>query len=339
MPVVKANAYGHGLVPVTRYLRENGYSTFGVAYPEEGAMLKTSGIDASVVVFTLPNAAQSRLVVDLGLEPTVATEESVEVLRSAAERENKHVDVHLKIETGMNRIGVRPGELASLLRRIAGSRRLRIRSVYTHFATSDRPRSRFVGDQKARFEAALEMLRREGVEPEHVHAANSGAILRYPETYYTMVRPGILTYGYSPFGEDDPLAKIAPAMRLRTEVAQVKRIATGESVSYGRTYRAKKPTTVATVPVGYADGLFRGLSGRGQVLVGGRRCQIIGRVCMDQTMVDCGAVRVRPGDEVVLIGKQGRQTLSAWEPASLLGTIPYELTCAVSGRVPREYIS
>jgi len=239
----------------------------------------------------------------------------------------------------MNRIGVTPEDLPRVLASIGRSRRLRLKAVYTHFATSDEPNSAFVKRQRSRFEQALDLMDREHSVPDLIHAANSGAILRHPETYYSMVRPGIMTYGYSPAGESDHRVMLRPAMRLVSELAQVKRINPGESVSYGRKFRAKQRTVVGTVPLGYADGLFRALSDKGMVLLKGTRRPIIGRVCMDQIMIDCGSLDVRTGSEVVLIGRQGRRFISAWEHASRIGTIPYELTCAISARVPREYLS
>ena len=339
MPVVKANAYGHGIQTVSTYLEGKGYGYFGVAYAEEGLQLREAGVRSPIHIFTLANAAQARLVVQHRLEPTLATLQSLRTLRSAAERSRRVVDIHVKVETGMNRIGVSPQDLPRLMAAIGRSRFVRVKAIYTHFAASDEPGSRFTKQQLARFEDALETLHRLGVRPMHVHAANSGAILRNPESYFSMVRPGIMMYGYSPVGEADPIAKIRPAMRFISEISQVKRINAGESVSYGRKFRANRRTVIGTIPVGYADGLLRGLSGKGMVLIRGSRRPMVGRICMDQIMVDCGTLDVRPGTEVVLFGSQGTRTISAWEQAKLVGTIPYELTCAVSARVPREYLS
>lgn len=339
MPVVKANAYGHGLTEVSLFLEQKGFGYFGVAYPEEGKRLRMAGITSAIHVFTLTHPTQAELVVRHRLEPTIAMAESLTALRSAAERARRTIDVHLKIETGMNRIGVREPELRDVLRSLGRSRRLRLKGVFTHLATSDQPGSVFVARQLDRFEAALEILRAEHAEPEVIHAANSGAILRHPRAHYSMVRPGIMMYGYSPVGAHDRRADLRPAMRIVSALAQVKRIGAGESVSYGRTFRARRSMVVGTVPIGYADGIFRSLSGKGQVLLHGTKRPMIGRVCMDQLMVDCGRLPVRPGSEVVLLGRQGARMISAWEVAGLLGTIPYELTCAVSDRVPREYVT
>ncbi len=339
MPVVKANAYGHGIVEVSTFLEHAGFRYFGVANAEEGVLLRRAGITSPIHVFTLSTKEQAALIVRYRLEPTIATPESIRIISREAERSRRRVDVHLKIETGMNRIGIADTGVARALSSVARSRRLNLKGVYTHFATADIPRSGFVKQQLRRFDDALDTIRSQGAEPEMIHAANSGAIIGFPETRYTMVRPGIMMYGYSPAGPRDPRADLRPAMRFVSRVSQVKRISGGESVSYGRTFRARRPVTVATIPVGYADGVFRGLSGKGTVLVNGSRRPIIGRVCMDQIMIDCGRVDVSPGDEVVLIGRQGTRSVSAWDQALLLKTIPYELTCAVSARVPREYIS
>lgn len=340
MAVVKANAYGHGMVPVSRYLEAHGISDFGVAFAEEGATLRAEGILSAIHVFALSHDAQADLCVRHRLEATVATSDSIRSLQRTAERRRRTVRVHLKIDTGMNRVGIRPDEVPAILRELGRARRLELKGVYTHFATADEPGSPFVREQIARFDRAIESVIKAGLEPEVVHAANSGAILHQRDAVYSMVRPGILMYGYSPSGPDDHTLAVQPALTWKTRVAMVKRIAAGESVSYGQRFRADRPTTVATIPVGYADGLFRSLTGKDAgVLLHGRRFPIVGTICMDQCMVDCGEEDVRAGDEVVLIGRSNDETITAWDVAKIAGTIPYEVTCAISARVPRAYQS
>lgn len=339
MAVVKANAYGHGIVDVSRHLERHGTSYFGVAFAEEGAQLRKAGIRSPIHVFALSNNAQAELCVRHRLEPTVATVDDIRSMDRAAVRGRKTVSVHLKIDTGMNRIGARPHELGKVLAALGRAQRISLKGVYTHFATSDVPGSSFVGHQVSTFDRSLEAILGAGAEPELVHAANSGAILHRPDAMYSMVRAGILMYGYSPTGPDDRTLGVRPALRLSTRVAMVKRVEQGETISYGQRYRASRRTTIATLPIGYADGIFRSLTNQGLgVLVSGRRYPIVGTICMDQCMVDCGNGDVRAGDEAVLIGSSRTSQLTAWDMAKLAGTIPYEVTCAFSARVPRAYI-
>lgn len=338
MAVVKANAYGHGMVPVSRYLVENGVTDLGVAFAEEGVALRLAGIRAPIHVFALSDAAQAELCVTHRLDATVATAMDIRTMQRAAERLSRTVAVHVKIETGMNRIGVRAAELPAVLRALARAPRVQLKGVYTHFATSDVPGSPYVGRQLSRFDAALESILRSGAEPEVIHAANSGAILHRPDAMYSMVRTGILMYGYSPSGPGDRTLAVRPALSLTTRVAQVKWIERGETVSYGRRYRTSRPTTIATIPLGYADGLFRSLTNRGaEVLIEGRRFPIVGTICMDQCMVDCGGADITVGDRAIVIGRSSSSIITAWDVAKRAETIPYEVTCAISARVPRVY--
>jgi alanine racemase len=338
MAVVKANAYGHGLIPVSRYLVSEGVTDLGVAFAEEGVELRKNGLSVPIHVFALSQGPQADLCVEHRLDATVGSAAGVRALQRAAEHRGRRVGVHLKIDTGMNRIGVRSEELPSVLRALARAGRVELKGVYTHFATSDMPGSPFVGEQLARFEAAVESILRAGAEPEVVHAANSGAILHRSDAVYSMVRAGILMYGYSPSGPEDSTLQVRPALSLTTRVAHVKRIRRGETVSYGQRYRAVRPTTIATIPLGYADGLFRTMTNRGaSVLIDGRPYPIVGTICMDQCMVDCGRTDVRAGDHAVVIGRSSSTSITAWDVARIAGTIPYEVTCAISARVPRVY--
>ena len=339
MAVVKANAYGHGMLPVASYLEKHGAKYFGVAFAEEGAALRAAGVRLPIHVFAISVGEQAALCVRHRLEPTLASLDSVEAIRRAAERSRRTVDVHIKVETGMNRIGVRPDGLTPFLRALGKSRRLRVKGVYTHFATADVPGSAFVGIQLKRFHEFLEKVRQAGIEPELVHAANSGAILFRADAEFSMVRAGILTYGYSPSFRENLSLRVRPAMSLRTSVVQVKRIKAGESVSYGRRFRSRSGTTIATLPIGYGDGLFRSLTSKASVLLHGVHRPIVGTICMDQCMADCGTLDISTGDDVVVIGRQRTSTITAWDVARQAGTIPYEITCAVSARVPRVYMS
>jgi alanine racemase len=337
MAVVKAQAYGHGLEAVARFLEPSLADAFGVAFPEEGAALRASGIRKPILVFTLPAPSQADLYVHHHLEATVCTLREARFLNSAAERSRTTIGVHLKLETGMNRIGVRPALLGSLLRGMAGLRRLEIRGVFTHFAESDARDKSFTRRQLREFEDGLEILRQCGVQAQELHCANSAAILDIPESAYTMVRPGIMMYGYYPSHTTSESIPLKPALSLRTRVALVKTVERGETVSYGRIYRARRRTKIVTLPLGYADGFFRGLTNKASVLLHGKAYPVVGRVCMDQIMADVGTADIRPGDEAVVIGRQRSSVISAWDLARPLGTIPYEICCALSQRVPRHY--
>ena len=338
MAVVKANAYGHGLIEVARHVEKKGADYFGVATAEEGECLREGRIKKPIHVFTLPNEHQAKLIAATGLEATVCSLRDAELLEKAAQRVRKTIPVHIKIETGMNRIGVRPGELGAFVRAISRHRRLEIKGAYTHFATADERNKDFTRLQLSRFEQGVEQIRKEGVALEVRHCANSAAILDLPESYFDMVRPGLMMYGYYPSRQTSESVPVKPALSLKTEVSFVKRVESGETVSYGRRFIARKRTTIATLPIGYADGFFRLLSGKASVLMRGERFPIVGTICMDQLMVDVGAVDIRIGDEAVLIGEQGNRIIDAWQLADRLGTIPYEICCAISARVPRVYI-
>jgi alanine racemase len=337
MAIVKANAYGHGLTEVARAI-ERSVDCFGVAFAEEGVRLREEGIRKPITVLTLAGGRQADLVVDYRLEPTVCMPAEISVFERLAGRKKKSVSVHLKVETGMNRIGAQQPKLREIAQALGSSRRVKLKGVFTHFATADEQNKEYSRWQLHKFSDALEFLRREGIEAELTHCANSAAILDLPESYFQLVRPGIMLYGYYPSHHVSPRIPLRPAMRLVSHVALVKWIEAGESVSYGRRFIAKKRTKIATVPIGYADGFSRLLTGKAWALINGTKHPIVGSVCMDQLMVDVGTNGVEAGDEVVLIGKQVDQTIDAWQLADRLGTIPYEICCSISARVPRVYV-
>ena len=335
MAVVKANAYGHGIIEVSRHLEKQRVDYFGVANAEEGVVLIEAGLKTPVHVFTLPSVEQSALPLQYGLEPTICSEADAGLLNRHAQRAKRTLPVHLKIDTGMNRIGARVHELPALLRQLARMPRLEIKGVYTHFAAADWQDKTFSRHQLSEFHKAVDILHRAGVEPELVHCAGSSGILDLPESYFSMVRPGIMLYGYYPSHETSKSVRIQPVLSLKSRVSFVKWIEKGESVSYGRRYYAARRTKIATLPLGYADGYFRLLTGRSFVLIGKKKFPIVGTICMDQLMADVGNTDVRVGDEAVLIGRQGNESISAWDLASLVGTIPYEICTNISSRVPR----
>lgn len=335
MAVVKANAYGHGMTDVARFLQQRAVDYFGVANAEEGSALREAGITAPIHVFTIPAPTQIPVFTTFGLDATVGSETEARLLNEQAQRARKRLNVHIKIDTGMNRIGVRPRDVGALVRVVGGLKRLEIKGAYTHFATADRRDKTFSMQQLGLFNQALESLRAAGVEPETVHCAGSAGILDIPESYFSMVRPGIMMYGYYPSDETTESVRLKPVLSLKSRVSMVKWIEPGESVSYGRRFVASRRTKIATLPLGYADGYMRLLTGQSNVLIGGRLFPIVGTICMDQLMVDVGRTDVCVGDEAVLIGRQGRKAITAWDLAARAGTIPYEICTNISSRVPR----
>lgn len=335
MGVVKANAYGHGIVEVARFLERLSIDYLGVANAEEGVILREAGTTVPIHVFTLATRLQASLFGMYGLEPTICSQHDAALLNAQAQRVGKTIPIHLKIDTGMNRIGVDAKDLKKLLKTLAKLRRLEIKGIYTHFATADSRDKSFSKLQLAEFHQALGMLQKEGVSAEVIHCAGSAGILDLPESYFSMVRPGIMLYGYYPSRETTESVSLKPVLSLKSRVSLVKWVEPGESVSYGRRYIAKQRTRIATLPIGYADGYMRSLTGRSSVLIGNRRFPTAGTICMDQLMVDVGSEDVRVGDEAVLIGRQHRDHISAWDLAATLGTIPYEICTNISSRVPR----
>ena len=340
--VVKANGYGHGAVPVARAALAGGADLLGVALVSEGAELRDAQISRPILVLSQASPDELDVLVDRELDPTVYTESGVKDLAEAARlagRDDSHrIPVHLKVDTGMHRVGAQPAEVVELARQIEAEPELHLASVYTHCAVADEPEDPFTAEQLARYDAVLAELDEAGVEVPCRHAANSAAGILVPASRYDMVRCGIAIYGLPPSAELDGRVKLRPAMSLRAKVSHVKRVAAGEGLSYGLRYRPRQDATIATVPLGYADGVPRRLSSLdGVVLIGGRRRPIAGTITMDQLMVDCGDDDVTVGDEVVLIGSQGAETVTATEWAERLGTINYEIVCAISLRVPRRY--
>ena len=340
MPVVKANAYGHGAVKVTKAVLEAGADMLAVARIEEALELREAGVDAPVLILGCSPPEAAREMVDNDVTATVCDLEFARALSASAQTLGKAANTHVKIDTGMGRIGVGADDAIEFILSIRSLPGIHVEGVFTHFPSADEDDSGFTEGQIGRFRGLLEELGRRGARPPIAHAANSGGILDHPESYFDMVRPGLLVYGVYPSSRVSRSVTVTPALAFKTRVAFRKQIAPGETVSYGRTFRAEHRTTVATIPVGYADGLSRHLSNRGCALLRGRRVPIIGRVCMDQTMLDVSDVAdAQKGDEVVLYGSQDGLRISVEEIAELTGTVPHDVLCAVGPRVPRVYCS
>jgi alanine racemase len=352
MAVVKANGYGHGSVEVSRCALKNGASFLGVARIEEAIHLREAGIAAPILVFgpTHPQHAGDLLQYDL--TQSVFTIDSARELSAAAASLGKKIKTHLKVDTGMGRLGLLPQNLqADRTQRIntdtitetlavAALDGLELEGIFTHFAAADSADKTYAEHQLDLFLDYIQRLQKEGLDPPLKHAANSGAVIDMPRSHLDLVRPGIAIYGLYPSDEvKQQRVLLKPAMALKVQIIQLKKVPAGFKVSYGMTYETSKPTTIATVPIGYADGLNRLLSSRGQMLVGGQRAPVIGRVCMDLTMLDVGSIEnVRVGDEVVVFGQQANEILSVDEMAAALNTINYEIVTGISARVPRVYL-
>jgi alanine racemase len=341
LAVVKADGYGHGDVPVARAALEAGAGRIGVALVEEGLGLRERGISAPILVLSEFPPGSEKDALAAGLTPTLYTPEGLQRLAAAAEAfagsADHPVGVHLKLDTGMHRVGLWPPEGAQAFARAIVDAGLELEGLWTHFAAAEADEAGTRG-QLRRLLSAREALAAEGIRPGVVHAANSAATLLYPETHLDLVRPGAAIYGVDPGLGIGPRAGLRPALTWRSAVTMVMRLPAGERLSYGWRYTLEREATVATVPVGYEDGYPRALGGRAEVLIGGRRHPVAGTVTMDQLLVDCADAEVAPGDEVVLLGAQGDERITAEELAGHLGTIGYEVVTAIGGRVPREYV-
>jgi alanine racemase len=338
--VVKAFAYGHGVVPVARATVASGASWLAVALVDEGAVLREAGVTAPILLLSEPLPSAMGDVVGLGLTPTIYTPEGLAGLVAAARRAGRTVPVHVKVDTGMHRVGAAESDAIALAADVARHPTLRLEGFWTHFAVADDPADGFTAEQGRRFAAAVGALARAGIRPPLLHACNSAGALAHPGAHHDLVRCGIAVYGVAPSPALAGAADLRPVLSLHARVSYVKQVATGEGMSYGLRYRLNRPSVIATVPIGYADGVpWRlGVAG-GEVLIGGRRRPIAGAVTMDQILVDCGAAgRVAVGDEVVLIGRQGEGSIDAWEWATKAGTIAYDVLCGIGPRVPKTYV-
>ncbi|MCD6169508.1 MAG: alanine racemase [Candidatus Latescibacteria bacterium] len=337
---VKANAYGHGLVAVARSCTRAGVDMLGVAAVEEALQLRQHGIQCPVLIFNpeeSPDGAEE--IVKHRITATVYSKEAASTLSKASLRFDLTAKVHLNVDTGMGRGGLRPEEAPAFAEEVAKLDGLELEGIWTHFPVADQD-EQFTIDQIKVFTRCLrEIEQRVGKIPT-VHAANSAATLKCPSSYFDMVRLGIAAYGLEPFKGASKMVTLVPALTLKSQIVHLKQVPPGSGVSYGRRFVAGRPTRIAVVPIGYADGYSRLLSGKAEALVRGNRVPVIGTICMDQLMVDVTDVpRVRKGDEVVLIGRQGSKRISAEELARKMKTINYEVVSRIGPRVQRVYVS
>jgi alanine racemase len=358
--VVKANAYGHGASEVGLALERAGAAMLACADIEEGIVLRRAGVRIPILVFGALGVSDLDGVFEFDLTPTISTPSAAKALAAATEkrvdvasaptpaasaatpvasafgRKDTRLHCHLKIDTGMNRLGFRHDNLQRTIPEIAASPYLAVDAIYTHFATADEPESAAFALQRERFEQATATIRTLGIDPGARHAANSAALLRDERVWYDFVRPGLLLYGIVP----PPLAALLalrPALSLHSRIVHVKGMRPGEGTGYGLRSVADRPTTIAIVPAGYADGLDRRMAGRAFMLVRGKRVPVVGSVCMDMTTIDVTGMDVSTGDEVVIVGAQGMEEITMREIAASIGTIPYELLCRVGTRIERVF--
>jgi alanine racemase len=341
MGVVKADAYGHGAVECARRLEAEGAEWFGVATPEEGMALRRAGVSRPVLSFGGFWEGQAVACVAHGIVPVVYRADMAEAFDAAAREAGVVADVHVKVDTGMGRLGVRFDDAAEFAERLREFRNIRVDGLMTHFAAADEPRRDcYTEEQLNRFREVVAAFRAHGYEPTYKHMANSAATFTHPETWGNMVRPGGVLYGLwrdvLPPLSDAPTLR--PVMSVRTHVTLLKRVHAGETLGYGCTFEASREMTVATVPAGYADGYARALSNRGRVVVRGRLASVVGRVSMDLTLIDVTDIEgVSVGERVTLLGTDAGLEVPAEDIAQTVGTLSYEITCGISARVPRRY--
>jgi len=335
LATIKADAYGHGLIPVARKLARCGADYFGVASIDEGIKLRKSGINTPVLILGLILKEDIPAVLKNKLIPTVCSYDQASEFDRLGRKLGRKVLLHIKVDTGMGRIGVDHVEAFDLIRKIHRLKFAGIEGIFTHFAFADMDRD-FTSRQITLFNRLIARLKDNGINIPLVHSANSMGVLAYRNSHFNMVRPGLVLYGLYP--AEKLRVRLKPVLSLKTRVVYIKSVPRGTGISYGHIYSTKSKTAVITLPIGYGDGYPRNLSNIAPLLIKGERFKICGRICMDQIMADVGDFKVRLGDEVVLIGSQGRNRITSEELAGLSGTISYEIVCGLGSRIPRVYI-
>ncbi|MEK6692651.1 MAG: alanine racemase [Nitrospirota bacterium] len=337
LAVIKASAYGHGAVAVAKILISKGVDMFGVATVGEGIELRDAGITHNIIVLSGITPDEVDELLNYNLTPVIYNPSIAKYISEESRKKDRVTGIHIKVDTGMGRLGIIAEESADIIKKITELKCLRPEGIMTHFADADLSDKEYARFQLKRFNDAIDGLKRFGINIPLVHAANSAAILTFGQSYFDMVRPGIMLYGYTPSDHIDN-ADLIPALTLKTKILDLKRVPAGTPISYGKTFVTKRDSVISILPIGYADGYSRMLSNRGEVLVRGRRAPVVGRVCMDMTMADVTDIPdVDEGNEAVLIGKQGRELITADDVAKWTGTIPYEVLCSISSRVQRVY--
>ncbi|HEX9596273.1 MAG TPA: alanine racemase [Anaerolineales bacterium] len=338
MPILKANAYGHGLVRVGQHMQALGANVLGVAYLEEGILLREAGVTTPILVLGGILGSQAPLFLQHDLMGTASSVEKLEHMEAAAQAAGVTARVHLKIDTGMERIGVHYYNADSLLEAALKCKHVQVEGIFSHFANADAADLSSAKLQIERFEEVLLFYEKRSLPQPLRHMANSGAILQLPESWFDLVRPGILLYGVYPSGEVRRTLKVKPALTWSSRVVYFKVVKAGHPVSYGSTWQSDHPVRVLTIPVGYGDGYFRSMSGKAHVLIKGRRYPVVGTICMDQFMVNIDQDSGYNEDEILLIGEGEGEEITVEELAEWAGTIPYEILTNINTRVPRVYL-
>lgn len=331
LAVIKADGYGHGALPLARLAGEEQIAFLGVATPEEGIELRQAGIVLPILIMgSVYPFSNFQEIIRHRLTPTIASLSVLENLINFTTDPSQRIPVHLKVDTGMGRIGVSPEQAPALAKKIVAHKNIFLEGVYTHLACADSDR-KYTDNQLKKFYRLKETLEKEGIDIPYWHSANSAAILRFPESHSNLVRPGLALYGL--WGD------FQPVLSWKTKVVFLKKVSKGRSISYGRTFITKKDSWIVTLPVGYADGYSRRLSNSGEVLIHNQRAKVVGTITMDMMMIDVTPLegKVTVGDEVVLIGEQGREKITVQDLAKKMGTVSYEVVCTISKRVPRVY--
>jgi alanine racemase len=331
---VKADAYGHGLIAVSKRLSVCGADYLGVASIDEGIKLRKAGIKTPILLLGLILKKDIPPLFTYHLTPTICDKELASAINSKAAKLQKKIALHIKVDTGMGRIGVLPEDALGLVKDMHKLKNIIIEGIFTHFAFADLSR-KFTDYQINLFNKLVTDLKKAGIVVPLVHAANSIGLIDYKHSHFTMVRPGLVIYGLHP--KEDLKIKLKPVLSLKTRVVFIKHVNKGSTISYAGTYITKRPTNIVTLPIGYGDGYPRNLSNLAPLLISGRRFHVSGRICMDQIMVDVGNFKPKVGEEVVLIGRQGKQKVTVEELADLSGTISYEIVCGLGSRIPRVY--
>jgi len=338
MAVVKADGYGHGMLKISQVILKEKVDALAVANVEEGVELREGGIGASILILGPLSEEGVEPLIHYHLTPTVIDEGMVQKLSGIARSTQKEIGVHINVDTGMGRIGVPYEKAVSFIEKVRGMEGIRIKGIYTHFSSAEEKDKAFSLLQVERFQNILKKLKERKIYPLLKHASNSAAVLDLPDSYLNMIRPGLLIYGYYPSLYVSRSITLKPSMSLRCKIMFIKKVSSGTSIGYGRSYITPRPTSIAILPIGYAHGYPYSLSNKAEVLIGGRRAPVIGKICMDQTLVDVGHIReTKVGDEVVLWGTQGEENLSLEEISLKANTIPYELLTNVGKGVQRIY--
>jgi len=337
--VIKGNAYGHGIVMVAKTAVENGATRFAAARVDEGIVVRKAGIEAPIFVLGYVPAEEMETVVKWRITPPIMHWHTAKAVSEISSAQGVVTPVHVKVDTGMGRFGLLPDEVVDFVKRLIELPGIRLEGLYTQFGVADEADKTYTYNQWEIYKRVLKDLEEAGIPIPIRHVCNSAAMLNFPEMHLEMVRCGTAIYGHYPSPVTNRSVPLRPAMTLKSRVARIRTLPPGSSVSYGRTYTTTRPTTVALVPIGFGDGLSRQLSNKGSVLIRGRRAPIVGRVCMDQCIVDVSGIPdVQQDDEVVLFGRQGEAEITAEEIASIMDSINYVVLASISARVPRVYI-